>query len=75
MKLTLEPPDLRGGSVALLVARSYPEDDGGFRRVVDVRRGEAGSGHGAGRGRPAEHPHKRQMSRATRLLLHLPTNT
>ena len=42
--LTLEPPDLRGGTVAFLIACCDAEYDGWFSGVVDVCGGETGRG-------------------------------
>lgn len=61
--LTLEPPDLGGGSVALLVARGDAEDDGRLGGVVDVGVGQAGGRHQAGGGGPAVDPHEGQLGR------------
>ena len=59
--LTLQPPDLRGGPVPLVVPRRYPEDDGGLGGGVDVRGGQAGVGHHALRARAAEHAHEGEL--------------
>ena len=53
--LTLQPPDLGGGPVALVVPGGDPEDDGGLGGGVDVGGGQAGVGdHALGAG-AAEH--------------------
>lgn len=64
MHLTLEPPDLRGGSVALLVAGSDAEDDCGLGGVVDVGVGQAGGLNQAGRAGATIDPHEGQLGRA-----------
>lgn len=64
MHLTLEPPDLRGGPVALLVAGGDAEDDGGLGGVVDVGIGQAGGLDQAGRAGAAVDPHEGQLGRA-----------
>lgn len=66
-RLTLEPSDLGGGPVALLVAGGDTEDDGGLGGVVDVRVGEAGRLHQAGGAGPAVHAHEGQLRRRGRL--------
>lgn len=58
---TLQPSDLCGRAVALLVARSYAEDDGGLGGVVYVGIGEAGGLHQAGGVGPTVHPHEGQL--------------
>lgn len=62
--LTLKPPDLGGGSVALLVASSDAEDDSRLGGVVDVGVGQAGGRHQAGRGGATVDPHEGQLGRA-----------
>ena len=61
--ITLEPPDLSGGAVSLLVSRGDSEDDGGLGRRVDVRARQVGVGHDALRLRAAEHAHEGQLRR------------
>lgn len=56
--LTLEPSDLSGGAVALLVAGGDTEDDGWLGGVVDVRVGEAGRLHQARRVGSTIYPHE-----------------
>lgn len=56
--LTLEPSDLSGGAVALLVAGGDTEDDGWLGGVVDVCVGEAGRLHQARRVGPTIYPHE-----------------
>ena len=59
--LTLQPPDLGGRPVALVVPGGDPEDDGGLGGGVDVRGGEGGVGdHALCRG-AAEHPHEGEL--------------
>lgn len=60
----MEPPDLRGGPVALLVAGGDAEDDGGLGGVVDVCVGEAGGLDQAGRVWSAVYPHEGQLGGA-----------
>lgn len=62
--LTLQPPDLRGRPVALLVAGCDPEDDGGFGGVVDVSVSQTGRLDQAGWTGAAVDPHEGQLSRA-----------
>lgn len=57
----MEPPDLRGGPVALLVAGGDAEDDGGLGGVVDVCVGKAGGLDQAGRVWSAVDPHEGQL--------------
>lgn len=64
MRLTLEPPDLCGGPIALLVAGGDAEDDGGLGGVVDVGVGQAGGLDQAGRAGAAVDPHEGQLGRA-----------
>lgn len=61
MTPTLQPPHLGGRAVALLVAGSDAEDDGGLGGVVNVGVGEAGGLHEAGGAGPAVHPHEGQL--------------
>lgn len=56
--LTLEPSNLSGGAVALLVAGGDTEDDGWFGGVVDVCVGEAGRLHQARRVGSTIYPHE-----------------
>lgn len=56
--VTLEPSDLGGGAVALLVAGGYAEDDGWLGGVVDVCVGEAGRLHQARRVGATINPHE-----------------
>lgn len=56
--LTLEPSDLSGGAVALLVAGGDTEDDGWLGGVVDVCVGEAGRLHQARRVGSTIYPHE-----------------
>ena len=57
----LQPADLRGRPVPLVVPRRDPEDDGGLGGGVDVRGGQGGVGdHALGRG-AAEHPHEGEL--------------
>ena len=58
---TLQPPDLGGWAIALLVAGGDAEDDGGLGGVVNVGVGEAGGLHEAGGAGPAVHPHEGQL--------------
>ena len=59
--LTLQPPDLCGGPVPLVVPRRYPEDDGGLGGGVDVGGGQAGVGdHALGAG-ATEHADKGEL--------------
>lgn len=57
----MQPPDLRGGTVALLVASCNAEDDGGFGCVIDVCVGEAGGLDQAGRVGATVDPHEGQL--------------
>lgn len=57
----MQPSDLCGRAVALLVARSYAEDDGGLGGVVYVGVREAGGLHQAGGVGPTVHPHEGQL--------------
>lgn len=59
--LTLEPPDLSGGPVALLVARGDAEDDCGLGGVIDVGVGQTGGRDQAGRGGSTVDPHEGQL--------------
>lgn len=61
LSFTLEPPDLRGWAIALLVAGCDAEDDGRLGGVVYVCVGQAGGLHQAGGARPTEDPHKGQL--------------
>lgn len=70
-KHTLKPPDLRGGTVSLLIAGSDSENDGWFGGVVYVGRGQTGSCHRTSRGRATVHPHKRQLGWSPGLLVHM----
>lgn len=65
----LQPPDLRGRSVSLVVARRDAEDDGRLRGVVDVGRLQRLVRHGALVVRSAVHAHKRQLGRRRRTAL------
>lgn len=60
----MEPPDLCGWPVALLVASGNAEDDGRLGGVVDVSVGEAGGLDQAGRVGTAVDPHKGELGRA-----------
>lgn len=62
--LTLQPSDLRGRPVALLVAGGDAEDDGGLGGVVDVRVGQGGGLNQAARVGTTVHPHEGQLGRA-----------
>lgn len=59
----MEPPDLGGGSVALLVAGGDAEDDGRLGGVINVGVGQAGGRHQAGRGGSTVDPHEGQLGR------------
>lgn len=59
--VTLEPSNLSGGAVALLVAGGNTEDDGWLGGVVDVCVGQAGRLHQARRVRAAVNPHEGQL--------------
>lgn len=61
--LTLQPSDLCGRAVALLVAGGDAEDDGRFGGVVDVGVGEAGRLHQARGVGPAVDAHEGQLRR------------
>lgn len=61
--VTLEPSDLSGGAVALLVAGGDAEDDGWLGGVVDVCVGQAGRLHQARRVGAAVNPHEGQLGR------------
>ena len=61
--LTLEPSDLSGGAVALLVPGGDAEDDGWLGGVVDVCVREAGRLHQAGGAGAAVHTHEGQLGR------------
>lgn len=60
---TLEPPDLRGGPVTLLVASGNAKDDCRLGGVIDVGVGQTGGWHQAGRGGSTVHPHESQLGR------------
>lgn len=57
----MEPPDLSGGPVALLVASGNAEDDRRLGGVVDVGVGETGGRDQAGRRGSAVDPHEGQL--------------
>lgn len=61
--VTLEPSDLSGGAVALLVAGGDAEDDGWLGGIVDVCVGQAGRLHQARRVGAAVNPHEGQLGR------------
>lgn len=58
--LTLQPPDLGGGAVALVVARRDPEYDGGLGGRVDMRCRQRRLPHHARIRLAAVHAHERQ---------------
>jgi hypothetical protein len=61
-RLTLQPPDLRCGTVSLVVPGRNPEYDGRFSAGVDVRGSQIRIGNDALGLRAAENPDKGQLA-------------
>ena len=61
--LTLQPPDLSGGPVSLVVPGGDSEDDGGLGGCVDVGGGQARVGDHALGARAAEHADEGELGR------------